>query len=490
MKKKSRNIIKIFLLLLILADIAFSFNQFYHMKLDGDIAPVVVPSKDYSKVLEHPLGIPILKDSTSYPAPNRYVPHKLMSGYFKTVPFLIQEFTTPIESVYLSAALAKTIIQVLLIFLLASYISGTSSIFSLNFLISASLIFPLFQAFGYNIQIGIIDKSVTYSFFYALSLVFLLLFYLPFFRSTFYKKPNLNTRWLIVLFILSFFLAFNGPLIPAITLIISPLYIIFLWRQKYVSFRSHMSFSNALISGIKKTASPAVLLLIFVSALSLYSIYIGSFNTENHWSNIPLIERYFRLPKGLFMIFSRKPGPGLFLLVIAINTILLYKHKGKPDRKKILDLLKWIGIFAVIYLLLLPLGGFREYRPFIIRRDTFLPVLLLMIIFYGISSRFLIQNMKKKWSRIYVAFIVLFLITFINADKKIKHQNRCEYEALEVIANSPKRIVPVEKECNVLSWQKIYDYKKSSLNGDLLKLWNITDTKKYYYNPKGGQDTP
>ena len=85
-----------------------------------------------------------------------------MSAYFKTMPFVFQKFVSPIDSIYLSCALAKTVIQVSIIFLIALFICGIRKIFKKEILIAAVLITPLFQTCGYQSYMGIIDKSITY----------------------------------------------------------------------------------------------------------------------------------------------------------------------------------------------------------------------------------------------------------------------------------------------------------------------------------------
>lgn len=44
-----------------------------------------------------------------------------------------------------------------------------------------------------------------------------------------------------------------------------------------------------------------------------------------------------------------------------------------------INLFKWIGVFSLFYILLLPLGGYRDYRPNVLRHDTILPITLSLI---------------------------------------------------------------------------------------------------------------
>ena len=91
-----------------------------------------------------------------------------------------------------------------------------------------------------------------------------------------------------------------------------------------------------------------------------------------------------------------------------------------------LTLLKWMLIFAAIYIVLLPLGGYREYRPNIVRRDTLMPVILCLIFFYGRSSFYLLNHLVPKYKRKYLILIVIFSLVFTIADEPIFKHNACE----------------------------------------------------------------
>ncbi|MEI6062843.1 MAG: hypothetical protein WCR72_19220, partial [Bacteroidota bacterium] len=222
MTKKTYLILLVFLL----SDLAFSFYQHYHMPLYGDVAEIVIPDqvKGYYHVLHDPLGLDVLIRNETYANPNRYFAHWSASQYFLHMPLLLQKFVSPIDSIYLSVALAKIIIQLLVLYLLAVFVSGTGNILKPDFLLAAALMTFLFQTSGYNRYMGIIDPSVIYSFFYALPLGLLLLFFLPFFRRIYYShhnKPGIAAWIALALFIPV--LCLNGPLVPGVVLIACPL---------------------------------------------------------------------------------------------------------------------------------------------------------------------------------------------------------------------------------------------------------------------------
>jgi hypothetical protein len=112
--------------------------------------------------------------------------------------------------------------------------------------------------------------------------------------------------------------------------------------------------------------------------------------------------------------------------------------------KKIISSLKWIALFAFIYILLLPLGGYRPYRSNILRFDTVMPITICLFYIYGLSTLFLLENITKRKSMYYAA-IITFSLIFTYADHSTLNENECEKQALMTIANSEDQIVPDRK---------------------------------------------
>jgi len=141
-----------------------------------------------------------------------------------------------------------------------------------------------------------------------------------------------------------------------------------------------------------------------------------------------------------------------------------------------------MGVFALIYSLLLPLGGFRSYRANIIRYDTIMPVTLGLIFVFGITSFYLIKNISQKYKKIYILSIIILLSIFTNADRLNTQPYKCERGALETLARATENIVVLDCNCPVMDWRIITDYKLSDLNAQLFYYWNITREKKLYYH--------
>ena len=472
--------IKFLLLLLFLADTGYSFNQHYHVNLDGDMAWIIVPATGYQQVRKDPLGLGVLLYNKTYASPNRYCAHWTMSQYFKNAPKIIQLIFSPINSVYIACALAKTSIQVLIICLLAAFICATTSIFKKEFLLAALIITPLFQASGYTRTLGVIDLATTYTFFYALPLGLLLCFFYPFYKATTNgRQLNLSIYHKVFLLLLLLLLPLNGPLVAAVVLIVCPTALLYMWFHHFKA-SSHLPFFQRSISAITRINGSYLFFFIIFIILCLYSLYIGRNDAEN-LNTIPLLERYRRLPLGLFNLMTNEFGFPLLLSVIALNSIIIYKSQPTKERLLILNLLKLIGLFATIYLLLLPLGGYRPYRPNIVRQDTFMPITLCLMFFYGLSTYYLLKQLKSKTKTVYASVIILASVIFTLADRPI-HGNDCEKEALREISQSTKKIVPLDCNCSVMSWNKISNYEDSKWNTNLLLHWGIIKEEKFYYN--------
>jgi hypothetical protein len=478
----SRRIIYSILILLLIADLSYSFVQHLSMPLDGDMAGGIVPANDVKPILADPFGISVIKDNAVYPNPNRFFAHWTFYNYFKYTPILLQSFVDPIDSVYLTCAIAKIIIQISLIILLAFYIIGHQKIISKDFVLASILIVPLFQTNGYRSYMGIIDPCTSYTFFYALPCALLLLFYLPFFRTSFYNREfTKNIFALSLLMVLCVFITLNGPLDPGIILTISLLYILKQWIHNFSSNDSKSLFQRV-VNPLRKIPKPHFFFFLLISIVSIYSLYIGR-NNSIFWSDsLSLFERYLRIPMGLYYIITQKIGFPFLLLLISINLFIFIRYFKNSEARKIINLFKWIGLFSFLYILFLPLGGYKNYRPYIIRYDTFMPITIGLIFLYGISTFYLIRNIKGKLKKnLYILLVFVFCLIYTVADKPEFNKNDCEKIVLKEISQSKDTIVLIGNNCNLLSWKKITDPKESKLNGQLLANWRITKDKKMYY---------
>lgn len=480
MKKK---VIYILLLTFVILDISYSFYQHYHMPLDGDMSEIIMPTpeKGYYHVLQDPIGITALTGSERYANPNRFFAHWTASTYFLAMPLFLQNFVSPIESVYLSAAIAKTIMQLLILLILASAISQSRRIFSFDFVLAAAIISPFFQTAGYARYMGIIDPSVIYAFFYALPLGLLLLFLLPFWLKLYSGQALRFTFWQkFLLFFFAGFLSLNGPLGPGVVLILFPMVCLILWIKEIKMIRNTPILKKSILA-FQHIPTDLLIFGIIICSFSLYSLYLGSFNALNFNETIPLSERYARIPQGLLILFTQKPGFPLMFIILIVNCILIRKFSFQNDGKKLLKFVAWTGVFALLYVLLLPLGGYRLYRENIIRYDTFLPITLAIVFITGLSSFYILKVMKGKAKTIYSSALILFLLLFMNADRPETKQYLCEKQALQNIADAKEQPIFIDSDCPIMEWNVVTDFRDSELNARLFYYWNITTEKKLYF---------
>jgi hypothetical protein len=476
-----KTLAKILLILFLLFAIGFSFERYFHFYLDGDIASVVVPSKGFETVMSDPFGMNVLVRDSIYPATNRFFAHWFMKSYFEKAPLLFQSISSPIDSVYLASALAKTLIQFSLIYLLSIYITQRKKIWNIDCLLAATIITPLFQTFGYNEQMGIIDPSITYTFFFALPILWLLLFFLPFHTAFMKRKePRFGTIHILLLAILAIIISFNGPLNSPLVLIICPVILIIYFADGFLKYDGQ-SMKARLLHAIKMVPVHVAYPFTIICCLCLYSYYVGLNNLENFWSPLSLTERFSRLPQGFKLQYAEHYGPLVLVAMILTNVVIMKMSASTELRSRIFTLMKWGLFLCIIYVLLLPFGGYREYRPYIVRKDTMLPLSLSIILFYGLTTCYIIMNTRFKIKPIYYGLILLLTGFFIHSDMEIKEANKCERESIEQIALSKDSIVVINNDCWIMTWGKTTDYRNSSLNTELLYRWNVINEKKYYY---------
>lgn len=465
-----KRLLLIFAGIFLVCDLTFSFIQYYNTPLFGDLAGVL-PDNIIQPVFDDPFGFQMLFKGETHSNPNRFFAHWAVAEYFQNVPLWLQKFTNPVNSVYLVSAIAKLAIQLLFVYFMAFFISGSANPAKKNFLIAAIIIAPLLQAYGYWSRMGIVDKSIVYTFFYALPLVALMLFFLPVFNG-------LKRRWKIraihyfYMVPLVVILPLSGPLVPAVILIVS--FLIFLNFFIQSENRNPVEF-------LKSVPKSFYVLLVPINLWSLYSLFLGFYNSNYSGEMISIAERFSRLPEGIVSQLFHSLGFPLMLLVMGINTWFI-KKINNDEGKKLIRIFMWIGIFTLIYVLLLPFGGYRPYRPKIIRYDTFMPVTVALIYYFGASTYFLINHLKTKNKLNYVGGVIVCLLLFTIADIKGIGRNRCERQAFEKMAGSKESIVEIPKDCFVLDWQNMYDYKQSEKKAELIYYWRITSEKKLFYN--------
>ena len=466
--------------LIILGDSVYTFFQFYWLPLDGDMSHLIMPDQWHEQLMKDPLGFQALFFHERYYGPNRFFIMWPFSKYFKTVPLLLQSFLSPIESVYVACAIAKLTIQLLLVWLLAFYASGTGNLRESRFVVCAAIIIPLFQNNGFYTTMGIIDQSITYAFFYAFPMIFLLLLFLPFYRQFILKNQThigLLTR--IALFLISIPLALSGPLISPIILLVTSLTLFSFWLSNLKKTTGH--FFVRCIKAVSMIDTFTLCFFLYLSIINIYSLYIGSYNNENFAETIPLSERFYALPLGLQRMFTLNIGFAMLLTVVVISLLNILAVNKETVKRRTLTVLKFSSILILLYRLLLTLGGYRFYRPFIIRYDTLLPVTLTLIFLLTTFALQLLTESDSTIKKVYATWLVSVLIVFTITDHPFTNSNRCEKNALKKMAASSEQVIEFNKDCHIMEWSEITDPEKSRTNAEMIHYWRITDQVRLYY---------
>ncbi|MCH3924098.1 MAG: hypothetical protein LKE30_04180 [Bacteroidales bacterium] len=476
---KIKRILFYVFLVLIVVDVCYSFSQHYNAELDGDMPESVLPLDYVKPIFNDPFGVNTIINQNHHAGPNRFFSHYLYNRYFNFMPFVLQGFLSPIQSVYASCAIAKMIMQLALIFFLTFFTLGSFRVkdrtkFAFIFLFFCSL----FQTCGATRSIGIIDPAITYAFFYAMPLLFLVLYLLPFFFKEFYDKDIIKNKIILVVYSFVFLVlsCFSGATNPAIAFV----FIFTIVLRYFIRFiKANKSFN--LLFALKNIPQSYLYFLIPLAVLSLYSLYLGTYNSM-YDEPISLIERYKLLPKGFLNMFLAGKGGFSFLFGFCLlNTIFIYRNH-RNEGKHVVNLFEWIMIFSIVYILLLPFGGYRPYRPYIIRYDTIIAISFSLIFYLVYSSLFLIENIKTKrnikWYYCLLGFIILL---FTVADNPAYWRNDNEEKTMQEIASSKDRVVALKENCTIISWTNPQKKEDSENASRLMYFWKITKEKKTFY---------
>lgn len=465
--------IKLFLILFLLVDLALSFNQYYNTPIDGDLTSIVLPSSKYRNVLQDPIGVEAVSKNSGHGEANRFFTVASAHEYFRTMPFLFQKVMSPISSIYFSAAVFKLITQILIIFLLSAIVSGNFKLTDDRFVLSAALFTIFFQTGGYASTMGIVDNSISYAISYAWPISLLLILLSPILMKVrHHSEMKLNLFSTILLSLLAVLLPFSGSIVYFVSFTIIILTIVYryiLKEQESVNFK--LLFSDKKIKFI---------LSIFIVAC-LYSFFLSFYNSERNLSDVSLLERYKKLPIGLVNIFFGKPGLWILMILTFCNSFVLRMFKSN-DSQKFVSILKWTFLFIIVYVLLLPIDGYYDFRPNVIRRDNFLPCTILMVFLFVQSAIYLVKHFKgfDGSNKVLSGYILLVMALYTIADSPSLRKDNCERASLEMLSLAHNDKIELSDQCTIASWYILHDYKDSETNADVFRFWNITKKPVQY----------
>jgi hypothetical protein len=466
MKNHNFKLLSIVLVLFLAYDILSSAYLYYHLNIDGDITKIVTPILWYKDVLHDPFGIKAVTQHVEYGGAGRFMAHVSPLLWFKCVfNFIYSVIKNPIVSIYICSSLFVTIIHLSLLFIMNRFVNANLKFNFNHFLVLLCLTSSFIQYNRFYDSFGLIDRSISYVFFYIFPILLLAFYYSIFYIKYQLGNFRINIFTHVLLILLSIFLAFSGPLIQPIVFIVSMLclfaYLFFKEDKKFKRFIQH---KNILFH------------FIFMLAICLYAFYVARFNSEKNFE-VSLLERYILLVKGIIHICTLNVSILIVLMFLSIN---LYFVNKLDNNNKFKIQLFWIVLFIVAYLSLLPLGGYRPYRPYILRYDTLIPVTLL-IVYLVVYSTILILNQSPSlyFSKYYIIVPLLFIAFMTIADKKIAtKENACQHSSLYALNKNKKdTVLYISRECNLGTWQvsDLDDPYTQEMLTTLFKKWHVIE---------------
>lgn len=461
-------------LVFIFADSIFSFRQFSDFPLDGDLSNGTAPCVSYSKILHNPLGTAAIFKHERYAATNRFFLHWSGFLYYNKMPLIIQSMgVNPVNSVYMTCAILKLFTQLFIVLILSLFVKQLSSL-NYSFIPFVSVILvSLFQTNGYEAQMGVIDKAASYVIAYGFPTLTFLFFLYPYVYY-YANKRVIGNRWVTLFFllVLGYIIPFNGSLnCGLVSVFLFILFVTVLFNQ----YKKHkLRFVPETIHYFKNIPIQLLLPLIVIGFFSLYSFYLGTFNAENDWATIPLLERFRRLPIGLYNILTLRLGFPIIIILSVANTLFVLVKASAETKNKLKFVLISLAFFSFIYLLLLPFGGYRTYREYIIRFDTFIPITLCFFLYFAYSSVLAIQTANNRVKIIFVSVVLASVCFFTIVDSDRKYQNSCEKHEFQILSESKSDKVELDCDCSVFSWGPLPDYNNSYESAVMLDRWHIT----------------
>jgi hypothetical protein len=287
------------------------------------------------------------------------------------------------------------------------------------------------------------------------------------------SEINLSFSGTIAYSLLAFFLAFSGSFIPIF------LFSIVITLLGYWLFTK--SSNDIVIKSMLSNNRYKIFMSIFL-IFCLYSFFLGFYNSERNVLDYTLYERYKRVPIGLVNIWFGKPGLWILTILIFLNTFAL-KRSGSEKFIPFYKTLKWSALFILVYILLLPADGYYEFRPNIIRRDNFIPCILILVFLFSQSAVFLVEKYQNDRSlkRIIAVYLFSVILIFTIADSPSLRIDNCQRASLEMLSISDEKTVQLSDQCTIASWYIINDARDSEVNSLVFNYWNITKEPKLYF---------
>lgn len=449
-------------LVILLIDVGVSSLQYYNTSIDPDLARIALPYSHYKKVLDDPTGLKTVSIGIPEAGTGRFFAHYTIFQYYRYVPLWLQNFTDAVNSIYLSNTIFMLLVQLLTLYLLALFATNEINPFKTKNLLCYVILTPLFvySNENYNV-IGLLSRAPAYIFFYLWPQLILFALYIPFFNYLFSENPKGFSLGeggiMLVVFTYSIF---SGNVITPVVMFWSFVIIVAMWYKH---------------SGrLKNFFAPFFILAISI-VFAVYGFFLSKYNAEFEFNEqfLSVADRYVKLIKGIVISLFYYYGYSVLLLLTLLNLYYIYKFDMSGYWNKYKWFLLSAVVFCGVYIILLPLGGYRPYRPYILRNDTLLPVTFLTIAIFIHSLYYLIRTVTFTARKNYFGFLIVIWLAYFFSDLKIKRDADCEKQALYKIMSSDQSIIELDTSCLILGEGPYIDAEQSRQASALLYRWNI-----------------
>jgi len=473
--------IKVGLLLIIIGDLVHAWFQYVGMPMGGDLYAIVLPAPWYEEVLSDPFGWEALFSEKEYGGAGRYSAHQFTSLYFNNMPGFFQYLVSPINSIYYSAALAKCVAHLSLLLLLGAYVCGHFRVFQKDFLWTMVAAIPFLQTYGLSSRMGVIDQSITYAFFYIIPLIIIFALLYPLYRYFMgYRQAEVSFTlgwwtipWLAILWIVAFW----GPQSQVIMALIGGLGLLGLCLRGIREQKT--STSQLFFYPFRPRYRQLSFLLLALVVFGGLGYLTGTQNTENV-SSLPLRETLIQAAKGIKFHFVESWVIWLVAVFLGIHFYRI-NRMDSPKKKVWQKLFLMLLLGILIYMLMIPFGGYRSYRPFLYRYDLLIPVTISWIFLLLWTGRLVIQSWPYGRNKnIYLICATLFLVTLHLQDLKIKDRNSCEKGHLYTLQTAEEYAITLPADCPILGWHPDDNRYYTDKKVELLRRWNIVKQPLIY----------
>jgi hypothetical protein len=477
----------------ILADLGRTGLWFFRTQFDPDLSRVAGPTQSYAHVLHDPFGVDGLRTGLRYAGAGRAMAHLTTKAWADhALGWMRVVFADPVRSLYFSLALTAIVVHLGFLVVGCGYLRAYQPLSTRSMIVGAFGLSLFVQLASQRFYLGIIDHSMSYTFAYAIPLLTLAAFFLPVYRSLLHGDYVPSPFASVVLVPLALYLAFSGPLVQPVVALIGVLLV-----GAQAVRRNRLLVHRRLVPG-----------LAMLAILSAWGMYISQFNTESATS-VSIATRYTLLRHGLFQVLVRPSSPWP-LLVAALA--FLYRFVSRSARQRVrLRLRKHliVGVgFSAAWLTLLPLGGYRNYRPFILSSVTLLPVTLiavyLFVLLLRLALREALSDIKRRSGAAFdrtgvaeqtaagsrssslgtvLAFgcsaIVLVLFT-VGKLTPAPQNNACQRSTFEQLRDETSVVVQIPRTCPILTETvgtlDDPDYRQAITA--LLRRWRIIESRQ------------